>query len=324
MIERRFRAAFRKYKLAGLAVSSLLGLASVLAVNIAGFLILLPRPLWGLVDAGFVTSYLMRFSTILALAFLASRYSVYIVSSALGVVCGPLAVISLLIKKSGRRLVRIKGYEAALDVGKLFVIRHHVEENRGTQAFDYESLFKWIYKSAIVRTSLAIMFIMGRVRGGIEWKVEYYSLPLQVFSIIIVLSSMLTTFSGGILIILLAALLLAVLPPSLSDEYFNTPYFENGVSIFSVLKFKPWKLLSLQKITLLALTLSFASGMLHHRSVTSETEMLEFSGSVKASGSIVVSAISGLIIYSAADGYQFIPFDGTRINIPPPDSEVHR
>jgi hypothetical protein len=147
--------------------------------------------------------------------------------------------------------------------------------------------------------------------------VEYYSIPLQLLIVILVLSALFTTLTGGILLVGLGIILLFVLPPTFGDVYTDKPYFENGVSYFKVLKFKSWKMINLQKITLLALTLSFASGILHHRSLVSETRLLEFVGEVNVTGKLVLAASSGFIIYSVGDGYQFIPIEGTRIDVLP-------
>jgi hypothetical protein len=315
VIDRRLRAVFRKYKFSGLAFISVLGLASVFAVNIAGFLVLLPRPLWGLLDVSFVSSYFIRFSILLSLAFLASRYSGYFVASFFGPIYGTFVVISLLMKKSGRRFIRITGYERAFFTAKRFLRRNEHEDKGGDHMIDYESLAGKLYNSKFVRYPLGLAYIMGYTRGRIYYLLEHYAIPFQLLAVIFVLSALYTTLTGGIILVALAIIIVIILPPTLFGIYHEKPYFEAGISYFTAMKFELWKLIPLQKITLLALTLSFVSGILHHRSLVSENMLLSFVGEVNVTGSLILTASSGFIIHSTAGGYQFIPIHGTRINV---------
>jgi hypothetical protein len=168
MIDRRIRAIFKKYKISGLAFISVLGLTSVLAVNLAGFLTLLPKPLWGLLDAGFATGYFMRLSIFLALAILASRYSVSIVSQIIGFIYWPLVVTSLLTKKSGRRLLRIKGFEAAKDIAGSLLMRHDTEVKYGNDKSLFEGLAKRIYTSKFARPLLGLYSVKEYSQGWVS------------------------------------------------------------------------------------------------------------------------------------------------------------
>lgn len=322
MIDRRVRAMFRKYKISGLAFISVLGLTSVLAVNLAGFLVLLPKPLWGLLDAGFVSGYFIRLSIFLAIAILASRYSVSLTSQVVGLIYGPLVVTSLLTKKAGRRLIRIKGLEAARDIAGKLLMRHDTEVENGNDNSLFEVFAKKVYTSKFARPLLGLTVIKARSQGRADARVEYFTIPIQLSVIVVVTSALFTSLTGSLLLVTLGILLFFIIPPTPSDIYFSKAYLQNGISIFSVLKFETWKMVNLQKFTLLVLTLSFASGILHHRSLVSEVGLLKFVGEVNVIGTMVLATSSGFIIYIAGGGYQFIPIEGTQIEVLPLTSET--
>ena len=307
MIERFFRVFFRKHKLSGLALISVMGLASAFAVNLAGFLVLLPKPLWGLLDAAFVSSYFMRFSILLALAMLASRYSVYITSELFGLVVRVFVTISLLTKKSGRRLIHIRGTQQSTHVASL-VAKHNDNEAKLSLTNLFHSRFG--------KSALGFFYILGQTQGRIEFRIERLAIPIQLIVIVSVLSALYTTLFGGIILVVLGAAILFFIPPKPTDMYFSKPYSENGISFFLFLKLKPFSMMNIQKITLLVLTLSFVSGVLHHLSLVTETRKVNFLGEANLSGSLVVAGSSGFIVYSTDFGYQFMPIDGTRIVIP--------
>lgn len=319
MIDRRIRAVFRKYKLSGLALISMLGLASVFAVNLAGFLVLLPKPLWGLLDVAFVTSYFMRFSILLALAMLASRYSVYIASQILGLVFRIFVIISLLAKKKGRRLLRIKGSQYAIYVDGIHFRRHENKSKHENHSIEFKSQVKKLFSGNFLKSALGFIYILGYTQGRVNFRIEYFAIPIQLVVVAFVLSALYTTFTGGIILVVLAVIIFFSIPPRPSDVYFDKKHIENGISFYSFLKFKPWTMVNVQKITLLVLTLSFASGVLHHRSLVAETRKINFLGEVTFSGALVVAASSGFIIHSAEGGYQFMPIEGTRIKVLPLD-----
>ncbi|RFP90287.1 hypothetical protein DZK27_04010 [Rhodobacteraceae bacterium 63075] len=296
-----------------MALFSLLGLGSAYAVNLAGFLVFLPRQMWGLVDANFVTSYFLRFSAMLALAFLASRYSGYMLTSLFSFICFPVAVTRLLIKKSGRRLIRIMGYRAAVDGRTSMLLRHDAQERDGSSLADLEAIAKWVYQSEIARTVVALVYISGRVRGRVGYRVDYYTIPLQLLVVLAVLSAVYTTIQGSLILLALAVFLVFALSPTPYDIYYDKPYYEANIPLLTVLKFNLSKLISIQKVTLLALTISFAGGVLHHLSLVRETRMLKFSGEVDVSGSLVMTSNSGFVIHSSEFGYKFIPIEGTQI-----------
>lgn len=322
MIERRIKAVFRKYKLSGLALISMLGLASIFAVNLAGFLVLLPRPLWGLIDAAFVSSYFMRLSILLALAILASRYSVYFVSAVLGLISWVFVIISLLTKKAGRRLIRIKGYQITTYMVDILSRRHENEVKHDNDAINFEAQFSKFFEMRFARTISALFYFLAYTQGQNDVRVKNFTIPIQILTILLVLSALFTTFSGALLLVILGIILLIVIPPKPTDFYFDEKYFESGVSFFAVQKYKPWKILNLQKITLLVLSLSFVSGTLHHRSLLEETRLLKFLGEVSLMGTLVLASSSGFIIHSGDGGYQFIPIEGTRIEVLPVDYET--
>jgi hypothetical protein len=201
VIKRRIRAVLRKYKLTGLAFISVLGLTSVFAVNLAGFLILLPRSLWGLLDAAFFTSYLMRLSILLAFAILASRYSVYTASSALGVIYWPVLIGLLLTKKAGRRFIRIKGYESTFHIAKALLKRHDNEVKYGNDKFNFEDLVRRIFSSNFARSAVGLFYIMGHAQGKVDSQVGYFAIPIQLLAIVVVLSALFTTLTGSILLV---------------------------------------------------------------------------------------------------------------------------
>lgn len=319
MIDRRIRAVFRKYKISGLALISVLGLASVFAVNLAGFLVLLPKPLWGLLDVAFVTSYFMRFSVLLALAMLASRYSVYIASQILGLVYRIIVIISLLTKKKGRRFLRIKGSQYATYVDGIPFRRHENKSKHDNHNIEFKVQLKKLIGGNFSKSALGFIYILGYTQGRINFRIEYFAIPIQILVIILVLSALYTTLTGGIILVVLAIIIFFSIPPIPTDVYFDKKYLENGISFSSFLRFEPWTMVNVQKITLLFLTLSFASGVLHHRSLVSETRKLNFLGEVNFSGALVVATSSGFIIHSADGGYQFMPIEGTRIKVLPLD-----
>lgn len=319
MIGRRFKAAVRKYKLSGLAVFSFLGLGSAYAVNLAGFLVLLPRPMWGLVDANFATSYFLRFSAMLALAFLVSRFSGYLIASLLSSICFPVAVARLLFTKKGRRVFRIMGYRASVETGSMMILRHDAQVRDGNKLSKLEAVAKWSYQSGTARAVAALFGLSGYVRGGVDARVEHYLLPLQLLVALGVLSAIYTTVEGSLVLLGLAAFLVLVLPPTVGDVYFGKPFFQANVPFLSVLKFHSSKLFTVQKAILLALTISFTGGILHHTSLVEETSTLKFSGDVNVRGSLVLTSNSGFVIYNPDTGYMFVPIEGTQI-----EAEVKR
>lgn len=319
MIERRFKAAVRKYKLSGLAVFSLLGLGSAYAVNLGGFLMLLPRPMWGLVDANFATSYFLRFSAMLALAFLVSRFSGYLIASLLSFICFPVAVARLLFTNKGRRVFRIMGYRLAVESGSMMILRHDAQVRDGNKLSKLEVIARWIYRFETARTVTALFYLSGSVRGGVDARVEYYSLPLQLLVALVVMSAIYTTVQGSLVLLGLAVFLVLALPPTVGDMYFEKPFFQANVPFLSVLKFHFSKLVTIQKAILLTLTISFTGGILHHTSLVEETRTLKFSGDVNVRGSLVLTSSSGFVIYNPDTGYMFIPIEGTQI-----EAEVKR
>lgn len=322
MIERRVRAVFRKYKISGLAFISVLGLTSVLAVNLAGFLVLLPKPLWGLLDAGFVSGYFIRLSIFLALAVLASRYSVPLISQVVGLIYWLFVVTSLLTKKAGRRLIRIKGHEAATYIDGMLLMRHDAKVERGNDKSPFEAIANKAYPSKFAIPLLGVFSIMKYIQGYAGARVEYFTIPIQLAVVVVVVSALFTSLTGSLILVTLGLLLFFSLPPNPYEVYFSKTYLENGFSIFSVLKFEGWKMVNLQKFALLVLTLSFASGTLHHASLVSEVALLKFVGEVNVSGTMVLATSSGFIIHSAGGGYQFIPTEGTQIGVLPLASEA--
>lgn len=313
MIERRFKAAVRKYKLSGLAVISLLGLSSAYAVNLGGFLVLLPRPMWGLVDANFATSYFLRFSAMLAIAFFVSRFSGYLVASLLSAIWFPVTIARLLFTKKGRRVFRIMGYRSAVKTGSIMVYPHDAQVRDDIETSELKAIAQWIYRSGTARTLIALFYFSGRIRGEAEARVEYYSLPLQLLVALTVLSTIYTTVQGSVGLLFLAVLLVLVLPPTVGDMYFEKPFFQTNAPFPSVLKFNLSKLLTLQKAILLTLTISFMGGILHHASLVEDNRMLEFYGDVNVRGALVLTSSSGFVIHNPDTGYMFIPIEGTQI-----------
>lgn len=322
VIDRRIKAIIRKYKLSGLSVISVLGLASVFSVNLAGFIVLLPRPLWGLLDAGFVTGYFLRVSILLALAILASRYSDYIASTVLGLIYRILVIISLLTKKAGRRLIRFKGYESSIHIASSLLKLHDNEVKGGNEKSKFEALAKGIYKSSFARPAMGLFSIMAYTQGRVEGRVEYFKIPIQLLAFVVVLSTLFTTLTGSISLVALGITLFFVIPPTPTSVYYAKPYFENGISFSKILRFESLKMVNTPKAILLVLTISFTSGILHHRSLVSEVGLLKFVREEDSTGAVVLSTSSGFIIHSSGDGYQFIPIEGTRIELVPLDAET--
>lgn len=324
MLYRRIRAIFRKYKLPALTLISALGLASVFAVNLAGFLFLLPRPFWSLLDSAFVASYFMRFSILIALAFLASRYSVYIATSLLGLIVWLFALISLSMKKSGRRLIRIKGYKGAHDIARMLLMRRDNEVRYGKHAGHFEVVARNFYSSRFARAGIGMLGIQANLKGRMSARIERFGIPIQILAIVLVLSAVFTTLMGSIILAFIGIILFFSIPPRPIDVYFSKTYYVNGISFLTVLRYRIHKMVSVQKIVLVVLTLSLLSGILHHRSLVAEVGQIKFFGQVNLVGSLVMVASSGFVIHSSPIGYQFIPIEGTRIEELPSDSEATR
>lgn len=322
MIERRIRAAFRRFRLSSLAFISVLGLASVFSVNLAGFLVLLPRPLWGLLDAGFVASYFLRVSILLALAILASRYSAFIVSQVLRLVYAPLAVAWIFTKKAGRRLVQIKGYKAANMFADSLLRRHEVDVAKGYENSILGEMSKKVRSSNKARHTFGLIYILAYTRGRVDGRVEYFTIPIQVMVIVMVLSALFTTITGSIVLVALGVFLVFAIPPTPFEVYFEGAYLEKGESFHNFLNSAPQKVVKPQKLILMVLTISFASGMLHHKSLVSENGLLRIVGDVTSTGTLVVATNSGFIIHSSGQGYRYVPNGGTWMEVLPTTSET--
>ncbi|MEY8099062.1 hypothetical protein AB9F29_16795 [Falsihalocynthiibacter sp. S25ZX9] len=312
----RIKAIIRKYKISGVVVFSIIGLASAFAVNVGGFLVLLPKPLWALVDSSFVSSYFIRFSILLALAFFTARYSSYIISQSIGVLWGGGIVFSLLASRSGQRLLRRRGNNVVKNgddaLSKFFENDNLDHDDKTIAAYNAARRF---YILEVARPLLGMVYIFGFIRGGFDYKVERYSIPIQLVAIFLVLSALFTTLTGSALLVGVGLLLALLLPPSFGDAYFRKTNFAPKLSLLNFLKLEGWQIFSFQKITLLVLTLSFLSGTLHHRSLLSETRNLRFVGEVNIIGSLVFSSNSGFVIHSDLNGYQVIPTEGTQIEM---------
>jgi phage shock protein PspC (stress-responsive transcriptional regulator) len=318
MIDRGLQYIFQKYKLPSIAFISVIGLGSIFAVNVAGFVLFLPRPFWGLLDTAFVASYFTRLSLYLALAFLASRYSVYIISSILGFICWPIVLFPLITSDAGQRLIRIKGGGASLFVAAYSSRRFDWQKLDNGEVSVHKVFLKKLYNSKQFRFVAGVTYIVGRNRGGIDFHVKNYGFPIQFVVSLLTLSVLFMTFMDGFSLIALAIGLAIILPPSFGEIVSKEPSIENGSSVFSVLRIKSWKMFDLQKVTLLALTLSFASGVLHHKSLISSTNTLDFLGNTEdahVTGNLVLSISTGFIVHSVGAGYQFVPKEGTKISL---------
>lgn len=311
--KRRVEAIFRKYKLVGFALISAFGLLSAFAVNLAGFLLPLPKPLWGLVDASFVSSYFLRFSTVVALAFLASRYSVYLVSSILSAVLGVFSVLWLVATPKGHRFINIRGRVLVNKVVESLLTRQIIEEKYRKTPRNFRPLAKMVMKYHFFRVTYTVSYVFGARGGAISFHVERYGYFVATLTAVLVVSVFLATISGGILLVVGTAIFFAFLPPSLWQLAFSNDRLRSGVSLPMMVRLRPWSIVSIQKVTAIVLTMSFALGFLHHQRLVSDDMALLFSGASVEVGSLVIASNSGFIIFNVESGYRFLPLDGTRI-----------
>lgn len=321
----RIKAIIRKYKLSGVAAFSVIGLTSAFAVNVGGFLILLPKPFWPLVDSSFVSSYFIRFSILLALAFFAARYASYVISQSVGVVWANIIALSLFASRAGLRLLRRRGNEAVVSMDRS--ISRSLDNQKNTQDSQNTAAqmsIQRFYSSETVKRILGVYSITSYIRGKFNYRLEYYSIPLQILALIVVLSALFTTLLGSVLLIGAGLLLVIFLRPSFLSVYLEKLYFEHNISPLAFLKYENRHLFSFQKITLLVLTLSFMSGILHHMSLLSETKKLRFFGDIEITGTLIFASTSGFVIHNGLKGYQFIPVEGTHIEALPSSYRTNR
>ena len=313
----RIRSILRKYKITGVATFSVFGLASAFSVNVGGFLVLLPKPFWALVDANFVSSYFIRFSILIALAFFSARYATYIVSSFVGTLSGFGFVSLMFASRVGRRFLRREGGKHKDEFYKLFPL--FIKRTDASQkSFLIRRGIERFFKSDVGKIIMGASYRLGYVSGRIDGKIAYYSMPLQILALILVLSALFTTLMGSIAIVLSGFILAFFLPPSVVEAYFEKDETAQANSPLEFLRNESLGIFTLQKITLLVLSLSFLSGILHHTSLLSDDRRVEFTREAKITAALVFASSSGFVVYNDTAGYQFIPVEGTQIATPSP------
>lgn len=280
---------------------SILGIFSVISMHLAGFMFKIPADLWPFIDVSFMSSFTSRFIVSVAFALLVGRLTPYLLEYIFSWTEGNLVVIFLLFRPKWRRLFRLKGHSLQPDFER--ICSKHVEKYPQTQQF-MESLLHVCSKSG-VKIFGGATYYSGHLSGLSLYYVEKYAVLIEVISAILIFSVLYSDMFGFFLILCAVLVLFWTLPPKVLDVYTEKQYAENGVSLVDLLKHKPTWFVSAKKVVTIILVVSFLSGYLHHKSVSSlmGRVVVEPDGQIV---SVLGATSIGFVVLSQSGEYFFV------------------
>lgn len=282
-------------------ILSALGLLSAFTVHVAGYIIQFPRPLWVFIDAYFVSSLLIKFSMIVAISFLSSRYIPYIAEFFLGKIIGISIALALSLNRTGRRYIRIKGC-----VGLKNYLKHLLRARE--DIFNtHETKIRKLFHSAPIRYIMGLSYVLGMGDGRSSFYIDLYSIPISIISVFIVMTTFYLTLTGTIIVVGAFIFLILVLPPTFRSLYLAKPYYLYGISPVSFFRMEPTDFFSIKKFVVILLTISFLLGYFHHDALRKEDYALSISERLDLEGNIMLSSSKGFVIFTPERSYFFLP-----------------
>lgn len=300
MVDPSLLELVKKFGRVAISIASAIGLLSIFAVHVSGFLFFLPQSLWPLIDVYFVSGLLVRFSLFLAVAFLAARYATYLLSAALGGVLSIALLPFYFAHSKYRRYSRRSGVKL---VAELAMNLNGAEKK---YEYNYKSFTNWVSKSILARYTIGVVYFSGRIRGAIDFRVSAWSIVIQGATVLAVLSQIYIDTIGALIVFSTAIFLLIFFPPSPWEAYFSRPYAIYGVNPASFFRLDFLKFFTLPKITVLALTLSFLLGIFHHKALLLQEILVIDQFGEEDRRSILVVTASGFIFFEPRKGYWYV------------------
>lgn len=290
----------------GLSNSIFIGIFAVLSlysIHLAGFLSLLPKALWPVIDHYFVSSLLIKLTTLLTLTALVSRFAPVSLILILETLTLYLKLIFLLFSRSGKRLITKKILQQPEVI--------YAQNNSGFAAKVFISVTKiqisFLSCLPTVFKSHHLTRILKRNRertDRLKFILDHRSLSIQIFSAILALSALYIRIEFSILVAITMLFIYATFPPNRIMQ--STEQLDNNNSALSQLNFSITDSLDIRKLAVMALSASFMLGSMHHLSLQRSAHSKWHTGNDEFSASLILSTTRGFLLYNAEHGHIFI------------------
>jgi hypothetical protein len=282
----------RDYSATSITLGSILALFSIFSIHAAGFSILIPKPFLSLIDGYFIANLFTRFTLTLAASILLARYL-------------PYALIVIVEKILG---YSIYGYLLAARKSKTTRATKKEDNNCSAEGIEVNPIeapkkTSWINVDHLRDgQNLNADYVLGYTRGYVEMLFVSNLALIQSFSAFIILSISYINPLDALIILIFSGLFLIYFPPN--AEYYKLKDFLYNSPII-VVNSKPRIYLSVKKIVVLALSVSFLLGLLHHRMLTKSMGVTGIEQNSTKTSNIILVTASGFLIYTEDEGYSF-------------------